>query len=217
MAKPRKKLPVNLVPIVTVSPLPIYKVISGGQTGADRAGLEAALAVKLRTGGWAPKGYRTENGSDPDLRVIYKLKEHESRDYPPRTAANVIHADLTILVSTSETLGVGSRLTEKLCRQHWKPSILYTKLSKADAIQAAETMHRSLPYLVQNTSGRESYKEAQARGGWIINVAGPRESSRPGVQKKAAAFLRTFFRHFNSLSAPPKQRLPPELAAIVGE
>ena len=64
--------------------LKLKKVISGGQTGVDRAGLVAASLSKLETGGTAPQGYRTLDGEDYDLRDIFGLTEHWSSAYPPR-------------------------------------------------------------------------------------------------------------------------------------
>ena len=74
----------------------INKIISGGQTGADIGGLLAAKELNIPTGGTAPKGYRTELGSNFDLCDIFNLSEHSSDKYPPRTAANVKNSDGTV-------------------------------------------------------------------------------------------------------------------------
>eukprot|EP01125_Pyxidicula_operculata_P020923 TRINITY_DN7872_c0_g1_i3.p1 TRINITY_DN7872_c0_g1~~TRINITY_DN7872_c0_g1_i3.p1 ORF type:complete len:212 (-),score=37.01 TRINITY_DN7872_c0_g1_i3:108-743(-) len=85
-------------------------VISGGQTGADKAGLIAAKNVGVRTGGTAPKGYRTEDGSDYELRDLYYLKEGPP-GYPTRTMMNVDNSDGTIAIrlhpgsGTDKTIG----------------------------------------------------------------------------------------------------------------
>ena len=73
----------------------LKKVISGGQTGADRTGLECAKALGLETGGTAPNGYRTERGPDPSLRD-FGLVESFSSGYPIRTAQNVKDAEATV-------------------------------------------------------------------------------------------------------------------------
>lgn len=74
----------------------ISKIISGGQIGADIAGLRAALKLGLNTGGWMPKGFRTKEGFHPEYAEIYGLQEHESSEYPPRTYLNVLNSDGTI-------------------------------------------------------------------------------------------------------------------------
>lgn len=73
----------------------LKKIISGGQRGADQAGLAAAKDIGLETGGWAPRGWITLNGSNPLLARL-GLKEHSSPKYPPRTYANVKDSDGTI-------------------------------------------------------------------------------------------------------------------------
>lgn len=75
----------------------LKKIISGGQTGADQAGLYAAEDYGLETGGFAPKGWRTLDGSNPEtLRDRFHLEEHPSWKYAPRTYANAKAADATI-------------------------------------------------------------------------------------------------------------------------
>lgn len=74
----------------------LKRVISGGQTGADKAGLVCAKRIGLETGGTAPKGYRTNKGPDYELRDIYGLVEDESSAYPPRTIKNVRNSDATL-------------------------------------------------------------------------------------------------------------------------
>jgi len=74
----------------------IEKIISGGQTGADQAGLRAAKIVGLSTGGWLPLGCITLEGARPDLLELYSMQEHPKRGYPPRTEANVRDSDGTL-------------------------------------------------------------------------------------------------------------------------
>jgi hypothetical protein len=74
----------------------IEKVISGGQTGADQAGLRAAKGCGIPTGGWLPHGCITLEGPRPDLLALYDMKEHSASGYPPRTEANVKDSDGTI-------------------------------------------------------------------------------------------------------------------------
>lgn len=96
----------------------IEKLISGGQSGADRAGLEVARALGIPTGGTAPKGYRTEYGSDLDLRDVFGLSESASADYSVRMLANVREADGTVIFGT---LTGGAELTRNYCEVLGKP------------------------------------------------------------------------------------------------
>lgn len=77
--------------------MPIEKVISGGQTGADQAAWRAAKRFGLATGGWMPKGFLTEDGPRPGYAELYGAREHEFAWYPPRTRANVRDSDATVV------------------------------------------------------------------------------------------------------------------------
>lgn len=84
--------------------LKFRRVISGGQTGADKAGLVCARAIGLETGGTAPKGWRTDEGPDPTL-ADYGLIESASSDYKPRTVANVRNSDATMWFGSTGSPG----------------------------------------------------------------------------------------------------------------
>jgi hypothetical protein len=96
----------------------LVKVISGGQTGVDRVGLEVAKEKGLETGGTAPRGYKTEKGFDVSLKD-YGLVEDTSYDYNPRTRANVRDSDGTVIFGN--TTSVGSKLTIRLCKDYKRP------------------------------------------------------------------------------------------------
>lgn len=137
----------------------ITLIISGGQTGADQAGLIAARARGIATGGWAPNGWRTEQGPFPELRTVYGLMEHETEhDYAPRTQANVDMADATVIFGKRSR---GSNLTERLCQLSGKP---YIWIDKAG--------------LVNQTKLRLWLIRTQPK---TLNVAGNRESMNPGI------------------------------------
>jgi hypothetical protein len=74
----------------------VKKIISGGQTGADQAALDAAVHLGIPHGGWIPKGRRTEGGMLSDK---YKLKEMTLSSYPKRTEQNVVDSDGTLVIS----------------------------------------------------------------------------------------------------------------------
>jgi len=83
----------------------IIKIISGGQTGADIAGLQAARACNVETGGTAPYGYKTELGSNILLKTMYGLTESKSESYIPRTYQNVLHSDMTLWFGRTNSAG----------------------------------------------------------------------------------------------------------------
>lgn len=104
----------------------ITKIISGGQSGVDRAGLEAAFDLGVETGGTAPKSWRIclqdgSDGSDPELGTKFGLVEHFSYDYPPRTRQNILDSDRTVWFGFKSP---GSLITINTCIKQRKPYIL---------------------------------------------------------------------------------------------
>ena len=97
------------------------KVISGGQTGADRGGLDAAIELGFEHGGWCPRGRRAEDGVIPPR---YQLVETSSVDYRRRTRLNVKAADVTVIFIGTPQLTGGSKLTNDLCHEHVKPTMI---------------------------------------------------------------------------------------------
>ncbi|WLE95493.1 MAG: putative molybdenum carrier protein [Candidatus Electrothrix communis] len=132
------------------------KIISGGQTGADRAALDAAIERGIPHGGWLPKGRVTEDGP---LGQEYCLQELDSYRYRDRTRKNVVESDGTLIVSYGP-LTSGSALTEALAIRHDRPCLhLNMKyFSPDEAVQAVEQ------WLARNAIE-------------TLNVAGPRASS----------------------------------------
>jgi len=99
----------------------LFLVISGGQCGADRGGLEAAFEMGVETGGMAPLGWRTARGAQPEL-ARYGLVESTSPDYQVRTRYNVGAADGTLLIC-SNAQSPGSRGTFNYAKKIGKPSL----------------------------------------------------------------------------------------------
>ena len=160
------------------------KIISGGQTGADRAALDAAIALKLPYGGSVPRGRLAEDGPLDPGRYPH-LAELEEEGYIARTRKNVEDADAT-LAFTDEALTGGTRMTLDLAREQGKP-FLHIDLHQASAEQAVREIAAWL---------------RRVRPG-VLNVAGSRESEAPGIYGKVAAILR------QALSAAgPKTALP---------
>lgn len=159
------------LPIPDNSPLTI---ITGGQTGADRAGLDASYRLRIPTSGYVPRGCKTENGPDFTLRR-YNVVEHDSDKYPPRTIANIQHADVTVILSPQRN-SKGTALALETCIEFNKPHIILSALDKKDESDALTFFH-FFPHR-------------------IINIAGNRESACPGLHVAAGKFLmNTLSRH----------------------
>ena len=144
------------------------EIISGGQTGADRGGLDAAIRLGLNHGGYCPRGRRAEDGGVP---VKYGLLEHTSSSYPDRTRSNVLEADATLLVGRGDPTS-GTLLTIKLCLKYDKPW-KYIDLDKWAFSNAIEVVYGWL-------------KDVRPR---MLNIAGPRESRCPGIQVDTEVLL----------------------------
>ena len=97
--------------------MPITKIISGGQTGADQGGLDAASDYGIPHGGWCPKGRISEDGTIP---LKYELQEMTTKDYLKRTEANVVDSDATVIFTQGNLAG-GSKRTVDFCEKHHKP------------------------------------------------------------------------------------------------
>lgn len=145
----------------------LKKIISGGQTGADRAGLDAARTLGLQTGGYAPANFRTEGGSDPSL-ADYGLQTTASGNYAVRTKMNVQLASATVIFNFAER-SPGSYLTAKLAAQLERPVYIFR--------YPAALFPSLLVYFLERHSVS------------TLNVAGNRESSFPGIYKLVYDFL----------------------------
>lgn len=135
----------------------IQKIISGGQTGVDRAALDAALDHGLSVGGWCPKGRRAEDGGIPDR---YPLTETPSEDYAQRTAWNVRDSDGTLLIAPTSLEG-GTALTRSVADEQGKP-VLHVRPSD--------------PVPVPMIRAWATENSVQ-----VLNVAGPRQSEADGI------------------------------------
>lgn len=148
----------------------ILKILSGGQTGVDRAALDVALALGLAVGGWCPKDRRAEDGRIPDR---YPLTETAEMDYETRTRRNIEDSDGTLILNRG-TLEGGTALTADLARQIGKPCLIV-------ALEAGIEPAAFQTWLTENAIR-------------VLNVAGPRESKRPGVYDAACGCLESLFR-----------------------
>jgi len=153
-----------------------FRVVSGGQTGADRAALDWAIARAVPHGGWCPRGRRAEDGR---IARRYRLVETPSDDYLQRTEWNVRDTDGTVILSLSATLTGGSRKTAEMAARHGKPWIHVAR--DASAGDPGERLRRFV-------------REHRIR---VLNVAGPRVSTEPGI---GAFVTATLERAFNNAS-----------------
>jgi len=138
----------------------LKKIISGGQTGADRAALAFALKFNIPHGGWIPKGRIAEDGPLPDK---YQLQEMPTASYPARTEQNVIDSNGTVIFSRGAPTG-GTDHTRKMVLKH-KKQLVHIDLKLKTSYDAA---YRILSWI-------EFYHIN------ILNVAGPRPSKDPAV------------------------------------
>lgn len=150
-------------------------VISGGQTGADIAGLRAAKAAGIPTGGAMPKGYLTEVGPAPHLKDEYGLVELETSDYPSRTRWNMERADACIWFGDPHSRG--GRLTLRLCERRGITTYIVGEFWNVQSV----------------TDWLRIHLEHQGNEGVQLLVAGNRESSSPGIAAQTETFLREVF------------------------
>lgn len=146
----------------------LERVVSGGQTGVDRAGLDAAIACGLTHGGWCPQGRRAEDGAIP---ARYRLRETASPEYFVRTDRNVRDSDGTVVLCAGAPAG-GTALTLEYAAKRGRPALVLD-LDQVAAEAAAAKLH--------------AWTAEHAIA--TLNVAGPRESSSPGIYARARAVL----------------------------
>ncbi len=158
---------------ITNNSLSVTKIISGGQTGVDRAALDFALANGFQLGGWVPKGRRAEDGKTS--KKYPNLKETDSKSYSIRTGLNVRDSDATIIIYAGQLSG-GSKLTKDLTLKYNKPSLLMDlkKFGPAEAVAIAKKFLESIDCEV-------------------LNIAGPRASEDRTIYNRTMEFLVMLF------------------------
>jgi hypothetical protein len=151
----------------------LEKIVSGAQTGADRGGLDAAIAKGIPIGGWIPQGRRAEDGVVPDKYA--GLVETRSTGYLVRTELNVKDSDATLILSLNVEGAItgGTKRTAEFARQHGRPCrFCIVGPGEVDPVQ----LEAALAFIRENRVA-------------TLNVAGPRESKQPGVQEAARVFM----------------------------
>ena len=147
---------------MAVFPLP-EKIVSGGQTGVDRAALDVALDLGIPCGGWCPLGRLAEDGPIPGR---YPLGETASAEYAERTRLNVRDSDATLILTRGAPTG-GTAYTIEMAKQLGRPILVVDFAAAAVAVR---------PWIEANAIS-------------VLNLAGPRESTVPGIHAEATAFL----------------------------
>ncbi|MCB2148261.1 MAG: putative molybdenum carrier protein [Deltaproteobacteria bacterium] len=141
----------------------LKKIISGGQTGVDRAALDVAIRLGIAHGGWVPKGRLAEDGALPSR---YQLQEMPTSDYEARTEKNVMDSDGTLIISRGRPIG-GTDYTRRMALKHGK-QLLHIDLSIGQRPSEAGSLVAS--WIEMNRIE-------------ILNVAGPRASHDPDIYK----------------------------------
>ena len=149
----------------------LIKIVSGGQTGADRAALDWALANGLPCGGWCPLGRLAEDGV---IDTRYPLRECPEPSPAQRTEWNVRDSDGTLIVSLASRLIGGTRLTADLAKRLAKPHLVLAK----DAGELSAQAEALRQFITANNIA-------------VLNVAGPRASGEPGIAAHLTALLNT--------------------------
>ena len=142
------------------------KLISGGQTGVDRAALDIARELGIAAAGWCPQGRRAEDGRLPEC---YPLKETPTAEYAQRTEWNIRDSDGTLVLARGRATE-GTAFSIEVARRLGKPCLVLDVAENPDASQVGSW--------------------ARAHQVRVLNVAGPRESKCPGIYQQAYIFLR---------------------------
>lgn len=157
----------------------IRKIVSGAQTGADRAALDAAMELCVPHGGWVPRGRLAEDGPVPER---YLVQEMSSTAYTRRTEQNVIDSDGTVIFTHGRPRG-GSLKTVSFTRKHKKPCL------------HLDMMELSVPEAAQRV-----LSWSRSNGVSVLNVAGQRASQDPAIYGKVREVLRLVFSHEGTFS-----------------
>jgi hypothetical protein len=150
----------------------IKRIVSGGQTGVDRAALDVAIKLGIAHGGWIPRGRLTENGPLPKK---YHLKETSSSRYAVRTEKNVVDTDGTLILSHGELTG-GTEYTREMAIRHGRPW-LHIDLVQTAAFHAATAINHWI----------------QEKRIEILNVAGARTSEDPAIYSDTLKILESVY------------------------
>lgn len=159
----------------------IQEIVSGGQTGVDRAALDVAIELKITHGGWCPYQRKAEDGTIPEK---YSLKEApapsflENFDsdaiYKIRTELNAKDSDGTLIITKDDPIG-GTLFTIEMLKKYNKPYIIYKISDNTEIIDIVN-------WIIKNQIHK-------------LNIAGPRASQAPGIYNDTYNILRQVLNH----------------------
>ena len=148
----------------------ILQILSGGQTGVQRAALDAAIERTFPCGGWCPRGRKAEDGRIPER---YPLQEMTSAHYASRTVQNVRDSDGTLIITQGAPTG-RTGLTVQSAQKYRRPALVID----LEAIPSPETAIETIWAWTHKKFIR------------ILNVSGPRESRCPGIYDAALRIMK---------------------------
>lgn len=149
-------------------------VCSGGQTGADLGGIVGAERAGIQTGGWAPKNFKTEVGSQPILQSRFGLREHADLGYRGRSRQNVLDSNATLIISPVSR-SAGTKLTISFCEELGRPYCLISELGADNVTVIHDFLNLYKPVM--------------------LNIAGNRERVSPGLTAYTANLIHQCFLH----------------------
>jgi len=168
--------------------LKLVKIISGGQTGGDRGGLDAAIKLGVPHGGWCPKGKIAEDGTVPEK---YQLTECGAKAYLRRTELNVKDSDATLIFTPGKPTG-GSKKTAQFAEKHGKPCLIINS-EKEESANVTEI----ITWLkdMYNTQTGDSIVNDDC----TLNIAGSRGSKAPELQEYVKNVMISVIRAVNNI------------------
>ena len=156
----------------------VMKIISGGQTGVDRAALDVAIERGMEWGGWCPKGGWAEDLADPPgvLSKYPRLKETPQSNPLQRTEWNVRDSDATLIITDGSGLAasIGTGRAHRWARQHGKPELVVD-------VTGADGLDRAASWL---GTQRKRFGPHMT-----LSIGGPRESEAPGIYARAKTLI----------------------------
>ena len=160
------------------------KIISGGQSGVDRAALDVALELGIPCGGWCPQGRRAEDGV---IASKYPLEQTPLVQYQQRTEWNARDSDGTLILTIGKPEG-GTLLTIDFARKHKRPCLVVDLVLPVDAQAVKDWI---LSHQIES-----------------LNVAGPRASKQPDAYGRAVVMLKSIFSNIGVLQEPHNPKEP---------
>lgn len=149
----------------------LQKIVSGGQTGVDRAALDVAIELGIEHGGWCPKGRWAE---DAPINEKYQLTETDSPEPSVRTKLNVRDSDGTLIFIKGQSVGEGTQLTIDEARRLKKPLLIFNVSEQQD------------PAIIEEWVSQNNIR--------ILNIAGPRASQSVDIYHDVCFLLRNVLR-----------------------